>query len=73
MSSRMVIDTFFFRSTAMVPYPQKVIVMVENKVPVIHPRVSQMDTISGIVDYTAIVAELSIAGVFWLFLCLCIM
>jgi hypothetical protein len=48
----------------MVPSPQKVIVMLENQVSVIHPRLSQMDAISGIIDYTAIVAESSIAGAF---------
>ena len=67
-SSRIVIDTFFFRATAMVPLPQKVIVMLENQVSVIHPRLSQMDTI---IDYTAIVTESSIAGAFFtIFLCL---
>ncbi|KAG8902133.1 hypothetical protein FRB99_004820 [Tulasnella sp. 403] len=60
-SSRMVIDTFFFRSTAMVPLPQKMIVMLGNPVRVVHPRLSQMDKISGVIDYTAVVAESSIA------------
>ncbi len=64
ISSRMVIDTFFFRSTAMVPLPQKVIVMLENQISAVHPRLSKMDTISGIVDYTAIVADSTIAGAF---------
>ena len=63
-SSRMVIDTFFFRSTAMVPPPQKVIVMLENQISAVHPRLSKMDTISGIVDYTAVVADSTIAGTF---------
>ncbi|KAM6496492.1 hypothetical protein JOM56_006965 [Amanita muscaria] len=60
-SSRMVIDTFFFRSTAMVPPPQKVIVMLENQISTVYPRLSKMDTISGIVDYTAVVANSTIA------------
>jgi len=64
-SSRMVIDTFFFRLTAMVPPPQKVIVMLENQISAVHPRLSKMDTISGIVDYTAVVADSTIAGAFW--------
>ena len=55
----MVIDTFLFRSTAMVSSPQKVIVLLENKVSVIHPRMSR------IIDYTAIVAKSSIAGAFF--------
>jgi hypothetical protein len=54
-SSRMVIDTFFFRSTAMVPPPQKVIVMLENQISAVHPR---------LVDYTAVVANSTIAGAF---------
>ena len=49
----------------MVPSPQKVVVMLENQVSVIHPRLSQMDTISGIIDYTAIVAESPIASAFF--------
>ncbi|KAJ3514497.1 hypothetical protein NMY22_g14712 [Coprinellus aureogranulatus] len=70
-SSRQVIDTFFFRSTAMVPSPQKVIVMLENQVSAIHPISSQTDTIPGIIDYAAVVAESSVAGwVFALFVCL---
>jgi hypothetical protein len=60
----MVIDTFFFRSTAMVPSPQKMIVMLESQVSAVPPRLSEMDTISGIIDYTAVVAESSIAGAF---------
>ena len=43
----------------MVPPPQKVVVMLENPVSVIHPRLSR------IVDYTAIVAKSSIAGAFF--------
>lgn len=60
----MVIETFFFRSIDMVPSPQKAIVMLDNHVSAVHPRVSQMDTISGIIDYTAVVAESSMAGAF---------
>lgn len=48
----------------MVPPPQKVIVMLDNRVAVVHPRLSQMDTVSGIIDYTAVVADSPIAGVF---------
>jgi len=60
----MVIDTFFFRTTAMVPHPHKVVVMLENSVLAVHPGKPQMDTISGIIDYTSIVAESTIAGGF---------
>ena len=63
-SSRMIIDTFFFRSTAMVQPPQKVIVMLEKQVSAVHPRPPKRDTISGVVDYTAVVADSTIAGVF---------
>ncbi|KAF8716601.1 hypothetical protein AX14_012294 [Amanita brunnescens Koide BX004] len=56
ISSRM-----FFRSTAMVPPPQKAIVMLKNQIPAVRPRLSKMDTISGILDYTAIVAHSAIA------------
>ncbi|KAJ3518147.1 hypothetical protein NMY22_g13815 [Coprinellus aureogranulatus] len=45
----------------MVPSPQKVVVMLENQVPIS----SQTDTIPGIIDYTAVVAESSVAG--WVF------
>ncbi|KAG5640518.1 hypothetical protein DXG03_008228 [Asterophora parasitica] len=60
-SARMVIDTLFFRSTAMVPPPQKIIVVLENQVPAVQPRQSEPDTISGIVDYTAVVVDSKIA------------
>ena len=59
----MVIDTFFFRTTAMVPPSLKVVVILENNVPAVPPRKSRMDTISGIIDYTAIVAQSTVAGV----------
>ena len=36
-SSRMAVD-YFFRSTAMVPPPQKVIAMLENKISAVHLR-----------------------------------
>ncbi|KAK2467650.1 hypothetical protein APHAL10511_000505 [Amanita phalloides] len=45
----------------MIPSPQKVIVMLENQVSAVHPRQSRMDTISGIIDYTAVVAQTTIA------------
>ena len=61
-SSRMVIDTFF-RSTAMIP-PQKAIMMLKTQIPAVRPRLSRMDTVSGIVDYTAVVANSTIAGAF---------
>jgi hypothetical protein len=48
----------------MVPPPQKVIVMLEKQVFAVHPMLSKIDTISGIVDYTAIVADSTIAGAF---------
>jgi len=49
----MIIDTFFFRTTAMVPHPHKVVVMLEDSVLAVHPRKLQTDTTSGIIDYTA--------------------
>ncbi|KAF8706299.1 hypothetical protein AX14_013811 [Amanita brunnescens Koide BX004] len=60
-SSRMVIDTIFFRSTAMIP-PQKAIMMLKTQIPAVRPRLSRMDTVSGIVDCTAVVANSTIAG-----------
>ncbi|KAI0058486.1 hypothetical protein BV25DRAFT_1919362 [Artomyces pyxidatus] len=56
-SARMVIDTFFFRSAAMLSSPQVVVMMLENPVTAVHPTLSLNDTISGIIDYTVIVAK----------------
>lgn len=43
----------------MVPPNQKVVVMLEKPIHGARPRESKMDTVSGIIDYTAIVAETS--------------
>ena len=58
----MIIDTFFFRSIAMVPSPEKVVVMLENQIPAVRPTQSRRETVSGLIDYTAVVAVLAIAG-----------
>ncbi|EAU91843.1 hypothetical protein CC1G_04610 [Coprinopsis cinerea okayama7 len=60
-SSRMFIDAFFFRTTAMVPSDQRVVIMLEKPVPSARPRESKMDTVSGVIDYTALVADARIA------------
>ncbi|KAF8725178.1 hypothetical protein AX14_008289 [Amanita brunnescens Koide BX004] len=59
-SSLMVIDTFFFRLITMVPPSQKVIVMLKNQISVVHPRLLKMNTILGIVDYTAVITNSTI-------------
>ena len=46
----------------MVPSPEKVIVMLENQIPAVRPTQSRMETVSGIIDYTAVVAASAIAG-----------
>ena len=58
----MIIDTFFFRSTAMIPSPQKMVVMLETPVSAAQARLKQLDTISGIIDYTVIVAASNLAS-----------
>ncbi|KAG6916683.1 hypothetical protein DXG01_005805 [Tephrocybe rancida] len=60
-SSRMFIDGFFFRTAAMVPSDQRVVVMLEKPVPSARPRESMMDTVSGVIDYTALLADARIA------------
>ena len=47
----------------MVSPNQKVVVMLEKPIHGTHPRESKMDTVSGIIDYTAIVAETHIAHI----------
>ncbi|KAG6838507.1 hypothetical protein C0991_011092 [Blastosporella zonata] len=56
-SSRMFIDAFFFRTVAMVPPDQRVVMMLEKHVPSARPRASKMDTVSGVIDYTALVTD----------------
>ena len=46
----------------MIPSPNKVVVMLENQVPSARPTQSRMETVSGIIDYTAVVAASSVAG-----------
>ena len=58
-SSRVIIDTF--RSTAMVPSPKKVVVMLENQISAVRPARSRMETVSGIINYAAVVAASSVA------------
>ena len=57
----MIVDTFF-RSTAMVPSPKKVVVMLEDQISAVRPTQSRTETVSGIIDYTAVVAASSVAG-----------
>ncbi|KAF9471553.1 hypothetical protein BDN70DRAFT_901259 [Pholiota conissans] len=61
-SSRMFIDVFFFRTAAMIPSDQRLIVMLDKPVPSARPRESTMETVSGVINYTALVADPRIAG-----------
>jgi len=45
----------------MVPPNQKVVVMLEKPIHSAYPRESKMDTVSRIIDYTAIIMEICIA------------
>jgi len=60
-STRMFIDVFFFRVATMVPPDKRVVLMLEKSVPIVHPRSSMIDTVSGIIDYTALVADTVVA------------
>ncbi|KAG6853482.1 hypothetical protein H0H87_008549, partial [Tephrocybe sp. NHM501043] len=48
-------------TAAMVPSGQRVVVMLEKPVPSARPRESKMDTVSGVIDYTALLADARIA------------
>ncbi|TEB33909.1 hypothetical protein FA13DRAFT_1763439, partial [Coprinellus micaceus] len=56
-SSRMLIDTPFFRTAAMVPPDQRMVVMLETPVPTVRPKESKAETVSGVMDYTCLVAD----------------
>ena len=58
--SRIFINTFF-RTAAIVPPNQKVVVILEKSIHSTCPRKSKMDTIYKVIDYTAIVVKACIA------------
>jgi hypothetical protein len=66
-SSRMLIDTFF-RTAVMVPPDQRMIVMLETPVPTVRPKESKAETVSGVMDYTCLVADADLARTYS-FLC----
>jgi len=60
-ASRMFIETFFFRSAAMVLPDKRVVVMLAKQVTSVHPKQSAKDMVSGIIDYIALVADIKVA------------
>ncbi|KAF8188014.1 hypothetical protein BJ912DRAFT_1059572 [Pholiota molesta] len=66
-SARLFIDTFFFRVAAMLPSDQRVVVMLEKQVHPARPRESKMDSVSGVIDYTALVTNADLASIYLAF------
>lgn len=58
----MIIDTFFFRSTAMLPPDQQTLVLLEYPIPAVQAASDRPEVISGVLDYTAMVAGKKAAG-----------
>jgi hypothetical protein len=63
-STRAWIETFFFRASTLLPPNQCMALSMEHIVPA--SSLSSLSTLSGLVDYTAIVASQDIAGKFCL-------
>ena len=61
-SARAWIDAFFFRVSAMLPPNQRMVLTMEHAVPAITISPSSLSTLSGFVDYTAVVASQRAAG-----------
>ena len=61
-SARAWIDTFFFRVSAMLPPNQHMVLNVEHTIPATTINASSLSTLSGFVDYTAVVAGQRDAG-----------
>lgn len=60
----MIIDTFFFRSAAMLPSTHRMLVMLGNPEPSDQPPSNGTDATRGVINYTAIVARNKAAGAF---------
>ena len=61
-SARAWIDAFFFRVSAMLPPNQRMALNVEHAVPATTISPSNLSTLSGFVDYTAVAASQRAAG-----------
>jgi hypothetical protein len=61
-SARAWIDAFFFRASAMLPENQRMVLSMEHVVPATTVSPSSLSTLSGFVDYTAVVASQRAAG-----------
>jgi hypothetical protein len=61
-SSRPWIDAFFFRASAMLSPDKRMVLNMEHVVPSATISPSSLSTLSGFVDYTAIVASQRVAG-----------
>lgn len=61
-SARAWIDAFFFRAAAMLPPNQRMVLNMEHVVPATTISPSSLSTLSGFVDYTAVVASQRAAG-----------
>ena len=61
-SARAWIDAFFFRVSAMLPPNQRMVLNVEHAVPATTISPSNLSTLSGFVDYTAVAASQRAAG-----------
>ncbi|GLB43771.1 hypothetical protein LshimejAT787_1402830 [Lyophyllum shimeji] len=63
-TSRVWIDTFLFRASAMMPQGQRMVLNMEHDIPPTSINPSTMSTIAGISDYTAVVTGESDADVY---------
>jgi hypothetical protein len=61
-SARAWIDAFFFRASAMLPPNKRMVLNMEHAVPSTTISPSSLSTLSGFVDYTAVVASQRTAG-----------
>jgi hypothetical protein len=61
-SARAWIDAFFFRASAMLPPNKRMVLNMEHIVPATAISPSSLSTLSGFVDYTAVVASQRAAG-----------
>ena len=61
-STRAWIDAFFFLASAMLPPNQRMVLSIKHIVPATTIRPSSLPTLSGFVDYTAIVASQRVVG-----------
>jgi len=61
-SARAWIDAFFFRASAMLPPDKRMVLSMEHAVPATTISPSSLSSLSGFVDYTAVVASQRAAG-----------